>query len=206
MKKTIISAILILISLTSQSQNLKKWKFGINFLANNNLSSEYLVTYGNINGYSIKYDKFNYTIGLISEYKLKTRLIFQTGIEYSNKDFTGIFNCATCFPDPWEYAKETINQRFIQIPVGIKYYIIDKKIKLSFKTGLNNNLSVKNKLENKKYFLEGFVGSEIEFEIIDKWSLGFGFQYNKSLTDLYDDKKFKIQSNGIFLNVIYGID
>jgi hypothetical protein len=206
MKKTIILAILILISLTSQSQNEKKWKFGIKFLANNNLSSEYLVTDGNINGYSIKYDKFNYTIGLISEYKLKTRFIIQTGIEYSNKDFTGIYNCATCFPIPWEYPKETINQRFIQIPIGIKYYIIDKKIKLSIKTGLNNNFSVKNKLENKKYYLEGILESEIEYEIIDKWNLGLGFQYNKSLTDLYDDKNFNIKSNGIFLNVIYGID
>ena len=124
MKKTIILAILILISLTSYSQNEKKWKFGIKFLANNNLSSEYLVTDGNNNSYSIKYDKFNYTFGIISEYKLKTKFIIETGLEYSNKDFTGEYNCASCFPYPWVYPKETINQRFIQIPIILKYYLI----------------------------------------------------------------------------------
>lgn len=206
MKKTIVLAILILISLTTYSQNEKKWKLGIKFLANNNLSSEYLVTDGNLNSYSIEYDKFNYTFGFISEYKLKTRFIIETGIEYSNKDFTGIYNCASCFPYPWAYPKETINQRFIQIPIILKYYLIDKEIKLSIKTGLKNNFSVKNKLENKKYYLDGILGSEVEYEIIDKWNLGLGFQYNKSLTDLYDDKNFNFKSNGIYLKIIHGID
>lgn len=206
MKKKIILAILILISLTSYSQNEKKWKFGIKFLTNNNLSPEYLVVDENLNSYSIEYDKFNYTVGFISEYKLKTRFNIETGLEYSNKDFTGEYNCASCFPYPWAYPEETINQRFIQIPIVLKYYLIDKKLKLSIKTGLKNNFSVKNKIENKKYYLVGILGSEVEYEIIDKWNLGFGYQYNNSLTNLYYDKDFNFKSNGIFLKVIYGID
>ncbi|CAM1352713.1 outer membrane beta-barrel protein [Tenacibaculum insulae] len=203
MKKTIfILALFITCNLIGQN----KWRFGSTISFDNNLSSEYLITDANINGYSIDYDQFNFTFGFIAEYKLNKKLFLETGIEYSNKDFTGIYNCATCFPNGlWIYSKEKIEQRFIQIPILFKYYLIDQKIKLSIKTGLKNNFSIENKLDNKKYYLEGIIGSEIEYRIINNWNLGLGFNYNKSLTNLYNDENFDFKTNSFYLKVIYGI-
>ena len=192
------------------AQDNPKWNVGIEYSfddlsLDNGQNNDYLVTQGNINGYGIEFDKNNYTIGLTTQYFLNKKVSLSSGILYSNKDFSGTFNCATC--DFFESFPETIKQRFIVIPLSIDYNFKLGNLKPILKAGFNNNIETDNDLkeQSKGYFLEAFFGILMNYEIIDNWHIGVGYNYQTSLTELYKTDEYNLRTNSFYLQINYRI-
>ncbi|MCF6169060.1 hypothetical protein [Lutibacter sp.] len=209
MKKKIILILITFSNLICFSQNEHKILFGLKFSIDNNLSSKYLTTDGNINGYSnIVYNEFNFTSGIIAEYSVSSKLNILSGILYSKKDFIGTYNCATCdiiYPFPG-YSPELIKQRFLEIPILLKYFLINDRFNLSFVSGLNNGFVVENDLKNNRYVLNGVIGLEIGYEFIEKWNIQLGTDYRKSLTHFYNDKNYNFKLNGLYFKILHKLE
>lgn len=209
MKITLLISFL-LFQLNIYAQDNPKWNVGIEYTfddlsLDNGQNNNYLVTQGNINGYGIEYDKNNYTIGLTTQYFLNNKVSFSSGILYSNKDFTGTFNCATC--DFFESFPESIKQRFLVIPLSIDYNFQLGNLKPILKAGFHNNIETDNDLkeQSKGYFLEAFVGILMNYEIIDNWHIGVGYNYQTALTELYKTDEYNLRTNNFYLQINYRI-
>jgi len=209
MKKTLLMSFMLL-QLNIYAQDNPKWNLGIEYSfddlsLDNGQNNDYLVTKGNIIGYGIEFDKNNYTVGLTTQYFLNKNVSFSSGVLYSNKDFTGTFNCATC--DFFESFPETLKQRFIVIPLSIDYNFQLGNLKPILKAGLNNNIETKNDLkeQSKGYFLEAFVGILLNYEVIDNWHIRVGYNYQTALTDLYKTDEYNLRTNSFYLQINYRI-
>lgn len=213
MKKILLISFLLL-QWSIYGQDNPKLKIGIeysldNLSLNNGQNNDYLITQGKINGYGIEFDKNNYTIGLNTQYFINKKFSLSSGLLYSNKDFTGTFNCATCdytggFPI---YSPEILKQRFLVIPTSIDYNLQFGSLKPVLKVGFKNNIEIDNDLkhQSKGYFLEAFVGVLINYEILETWNIGVGYNYQAALTDLYKTDKFNLRTNSFYLQINYRI-
>ena len=204
----------LLLQWSIYAQDNPKWNVGIEYSfddlsLNNGQNNDYLVTQGNINGYGIEFDKNNHTFGLITQFFFNEKVSLSSGILYSNKDFTGTYNCATCdfigtFPI---YSPETLKQRFLVIPVSIDYNFQLGNLKPILKAGFKNNIEIDNDLkqQSKGYFLEAFFGVLINYEILETWNIGVGYNYQTALTELYKTDNYNLRTNSFYLQINYQI-
>lgn len=209
MKKILLISILLL-QWSIYSQDNPKWNVGIeysfdNLSLDNGQNNDYLITQGNINGYGIEFDQNNYTIGLTTQYFFNKKISLSSGILFSNKDFTGTFNCATC--DFFESFPQPIEQRFLVIPLSIDYNFQLGNLKPILKAGFNNNIETDNDLKEQSngYFLEAFVGILINYQIIENWNIGVGYNYQTALSNLYKTDEYKLRTNSFYLQINYRI-
>jgi hypothetical protein len=213
MKKILLITLLLLFQLTIYAQENSKWNLGIEFSIDNlsienGQNNDYLVTQGNINGYGIEFDRNNFTLGINSQFFINNKISFSTGLLYSNKDFTGTFNCATCEPTSFPiYSPEIIKQRFLIIPASIDYNFQLGNLKPTLIAGFKNNIEMENDLkeQSKGYFLEAFFGVLINYEILETWNIGVGYNYQAALTDLYKTDEYNLRTNSFYIQVNYRI-
>ncbi len=212
--KKILLITLLLFQIGVYAQNDSKLNIGIEYSIDklsidNGKNNDYLITQGNINGYGIKFDRNNYSLGLTTKYLINEKLSLSSGLLYSNKDFIGTYNCATCdfigtFPG---YSPEKIEQRFLVIPISINYSFLSGKLKPVINGGFNNNLEIKNDLkeQSKSYFLEAFIGVSMNYRFSEKWNAGIGYNYQTALTDLYKTDDFNLRTTSFNLQIEYRI-
>ncbi|WP_282072439.1 outer membrane beta-barrel protein [Polaribacter atrinae] len=196
------------------AQESSKWKIGIEYSMDklsidNGQNNDFLVTEGNINGYGIEFDKNNHTIGVITQFLFNEKISVSSGLLYSNKDFTGTYSCGTCdfigtFPG---YSPETLKQRFLVIPISIDYNFQLGNLEPILKAGFKSNIEIDNDLkqQSKGYFLEAFVGVLINYEILETWNIGVGYNYQTALTDLYKSDNYNLRTNSFYLQINYHI-
>ncbi len=213
MKKTLLIAFLLL-QLSVYSQDNTKWNLGIQYSMDklsidNGKYNDFIATEGNVNGYGIEFNKKNYTIGVSTQFFFNEKVSLSSGILYSNKDFSGIYSCGTCdyigtFPG---YSPEIIEQRFLVIPVSIDYNFQIGNLKPILKAGFKNNIEIDNDLkeQSKGYFLEAFFGVLMNYEILDTWSIGVGYNYQTALSDLYKTDEYNLRTNSFYLQINYRI-
>lgn len=214
MKKTLLISFLLL-QFSVYAQNYSKWNIGIEFstdvlsISDDRDGIDYIITQGNINGYAIELNKGNYSFGLGAQYLVQKKLSISSGILFSNKDFTGTYNCATCdyigtFPI---FSPELIRQRFLVIPISIIYKFSSGKFKPIINGGFKNNLGIKSDLkeQSKNYFLEAFIGASVYYDFFENWEAGIGYNYQASLTNLYKTDEFNLRTNSFFLQINYNI-
>src|SRR5690606_5111366 len=191
-----------------------KWNVGIEYSIDklsidNGKNNDYLVTQGNINGYGIKFDRNNYSLGFTTKYFISEKLYLSSGLLYSNKDFTGTYNCATCnYPDIFPgNLPENIKQRFLVIPISVDYTLLSGNLKPILKAGLRNNIEINNDLKDhsKGYFLEAFFGALVNYKFLENYNIGIGYNYHTTLSDLYKTDEFKLNTNSIYLQFEYKI-
>ena len=215
MKKTLIISFFSLIQFCIYAQNESNWNIGIEFsiddlsISNNRDEIDYIVTDAKVNGYAIKFDRTNYSIGITSSYLINENLGLSSGILYSNKDLTGTYNCATCdhigtFPG---YPSEVINQKFLVIPISINYKFLTGKFRPIVNGGFKNNLEIDNDLkeQSKGYFLEAFIGASIYYGFLDNWNAIIGYNYQTALSELYSTDEFNLRTNSFFLQINYSL-
>lgn len=208
MKKTIL-CLIILLQFQSYAQDNPKWSLGLKYAVDNlSLSDgrdgiDYLITNGNINGYAIKFDKNNFSLGLTTAFSISKKIMLQSGILYTNKDFTGIYNCATCRLS--QTIPKTIEQKFLTIPFDIQYAFLSGKWKPYLQAGVNSNMEIQNdlKAQSNGYFLELVMGASILCEIAANWRVGIGYNYQTTLSDLYKTDKFILKTNNVFIGIHY---
>lgn len=213
MKKTLLITFL-LFQLNFYAQDISKWKIGIEYSMDklsidNGQNNDFLVTEGNINGYGIEFDKNNHTLGVITQFLFNEKVSLSSGLLYSNKDFTGTYSCGTCdfigtFPG---YSPETLKQRFLVIPASIDYNFQLGNLTPILKAGFKNNIEINNDLkeQSKGYFLEAFFGVLMNYEILETWNIGVGYNYQTALTDLYKTDEYNLRANSFYLQINYRI-
>ncbi|WP_186755935.1 outer membrane beta-barrel protein [Echinicola salinicaeni] len=195
------------------AQNISKWRMGITFsvdqlnLAEGTYQSDYLVTLGTATGYRVDFDQFNYSLGFTGQYKFNDRLGLSTGLLYSNKDFTGAFDCSVCSvkPESKITGPRIIEQQFLSIPLSLDYSLSEGRLRPVLTGGFRNNIETKNDLEeySEGYFLEGFLGASLNYDLAEKFNAGIGYRYQTALSDLYKTDDFKLRSHSVFLQVNY---
>ncbi|MCF6306572.1 MAG: porin family protein [Flavobacteriaceae bacterium] len=209
--KKILLVTFLLLQIEIYAQNNLKWNIGIEFSIDNisidnGDNNAYLITEGNINGYGVDFDNNNFSLGLITQYFINKKLSISSGLLYSNKDFTGTFNCATCGSTPFPtYSPETIKQRFLVIPASIDYTFLLGSLKPILKVGLKNNVEINNDLKeiSKGYFLEAFFGALVNYEFLEYWNIGVGYNYQITLTELYKTDEFNLKTNNFYIQINY---
>lgn len=173
------------------------------FTLDNNLSSEsFAMT--EYTGYSADYDKTNYKIGLSAEYLLKNGFSLYSGVNYSNKNFTGTYYCAVCDflvpPSP-----EVIELQFIEIPVSLRYYFLPNKLKIYVDIGLINQFEISNKIIKNKYNISGKLGCGIEYNLNPKLAFQLFTEYNKGLANMFEESDFKIKTISFGFGIVKNI-
>ena len=209
--KKILLITLLLIQVTVYGQNTPNWNVGVEVstenlsLSDNRNGIDYLITDGSINGYAINFDKTNYSIGLRAKYFIRKNLSLTSGILYSNKDFSGKYNCATCDPIGKLFSKRTIEQRFLTIPISFEYVFLNGKLNPALEVGFKNNIELKNDLNkiSNGYFLEAFASPSIYYTFSENWNFRIGYNYQMSLSDLYKTDNFNLRTNAFFLQINY---
>lgn len=212
MKKLLLLSFL-LIQNGLYAQNISKWNLGLEFswdqlgLAEGIYRSDYIVTLGTATGYNVDFDQFNYSLGLKGQYKFNERLGLSTGLLYSNKDFTGAFDCSVCSVDSGSKitGPRIIEQQFLSIPLSLDYSLSTGRLRPVLTGGFRNNIEAKNDLEeySNGYFLEGFLGASLHYDLADKLNVRIGYRYQTALSDLYKTDEFNLRSNSVFLEVNY---
>ncbi|MCK5401768.1 MAG: porin family protein [Flavobacteriaceae bacterium] len=201
MKRDFILLLFIGINLSLFAQgDTRNLRLGLLYTLDNNLSSERFEV-GKYTGYSAEYNKPNYKIGLSIEYLLKNRFSLNSGLNYSNKNFTGTYYCAICYfsapPNP-----KTFELQFIEIPVSLRYYFLPNKLKIYADIGLINQFEITNKIIEKKYSISGKLGCGIEYNLNPKLAFQLMTEYNKGLTNMFKKSDFKIKTISFGLGIV----
>ena len=195
---------LIPTSLFAQEKSLL---LGLQFSADQINGENYVVSDGNINGYNMDRSEFNFKIGLTLSQSIAKRINLNSGLFYSNKDFSGTYNCATCdlIGDPLTID---INHRYLTVPVNLEYRILQGIVSPSVLIGLTNNFNVQQEaIEVNDYFLEGLLGFGLTFELTKMLSLTPRYSYSKSLTDVYrnENNSPNFKTNNFQVGIDYKI-
>jgi outer membrane protein with beta-barrel domain len=210
MKKNLIILLVIINSLDLYAQDKSNnFRIGINLNLENNLSSNN-VAFDKYTGYSANYNKINYKIGLNAEYELKNGFSLNSGINYSNKDFTGTFYCAVCDfiipPSP-----EKIEFRFIEIPISLRYYFLSSKLKIFADVGITNQFLLKGPTNqiflngengNNKYIIGGKFGGGLEYNISREFAIQLITEYNRGFSNIFKESDFKINTISFGVGIV----
>ncbi|MEO6903342.1 MAG: outer membrane beta-barrel protein [Bacteroidia bacterium] len=142
LKKALVVLTLILTTLTCFSQQTEinkqnKWKIGMTFSPDVYLNP-ITVAIGENTGHHIGSEGFNYTHGLTLELMVSPKIGMGTGIVASKKDYSEKYYCNNC-DFMVNSGDESITQRFIEIPLLVRYNIIDKRFGLHIETGVTNS-------------------------------------------------------------------
>jgi len=201
MKKltTILVILSSVFSLNAQNSP-NNFRLGITTSIDKNLSSE-TMAFDQYTGYSADYDKINYRLGLNLEYQLYQNLSINSAFQYSNKDFTGTYFCAVCdfsvLPSP-----EDIDFQFIEVPFSLRYYFLPDKLGLFGEVGINNQFLLNEELTDKRYALGIKLGAGLEYDFTQTLAFQFLVDYNRGVTNLYNESDYKINYLGFGIGIM----
>jgi hypothetical protein len=158
----------------------------------------------------------NFTAGTTVEVGLLSRLSVRTGLLYSNRDFTGYFVCYMCYYEegnPPIPKLETIKQRYLDVPLSARFYLISGRLKLFGDAGLVGNFLIENETKverhemyqiNSKDFLlswEGGIGTS--YSLNKHIDVSLAAVYRSSLTEYIPKDEMQIRSFGVVGGLAY---
>lgn len=224
--KKILTTIILLSSLTgicqTKAQGLSKLKVGLMYSPDIYLNLNTITT-ADSKEYPIKDTEFNFTTGIVGQMEINSKLDVTTGLSYSKKDITSLVYCVGChyialyFPEP-----ELIKQRYIEIPIGMRYHFVDKKLNVHAEAGLIGsyliketdtyseypelNSIIKDRYAKNKFFLSGQIGMGTDLNLDQRMNLSFTTVYRNSLSaNFSNDPNFKLRSLGFVTELVYQI-
>src|SRR5690606_11424108 len=145
-----------------------KWKIGFMFSSDFYTSARVNTESGGYVGYILDDSKYNFTTGLTGQYKIAPKLDIGLGITFSKKSFNADWFCHTC-----DIIGSTptvpIELQFIEIPVFMRLYIIDKKMDLFTDFGLTggfltNDVSI-TEINDNNFLLSTQIGIGTEIDL-----------------------------------------
>tara|TARA_Y100000588_G_scaffold266823_1_gene281856 strand:- start:286 stop:948 length:663 start_codon:yes stop_codon:yes gene_type:complete len=216
--KNTITCLLLLISTLAFSQQ-GQIQFGINYSEDNIAGSDYLITDGNANGYSLSNREHNYTLGLSFQYGFSENFSLITGVNYNSKDVKGGYNCATCYYNDLVITNYFVipvrmKQRYLAIPIIVQFAPLQTRLYPTIHAGIVNNFSVENEFENEQSYLqEGQFGLGVGYKITKHLNVELQYAYRTAFTKVYQDldvqpaytdyEPNKLNTNSIGLRVNY---
>ncbi|MBQ4820286.1 outer membrane beta-barrel protein [Aquimarina sp. MMG016] len=218
MKKGILFILFISIFSNSFAQEESKtipgeFRAGIFYSLNKNLGPDYIYK-SQFFGFLTDYDKINYSIGTSIEYEFNNNFSINSGISYSNYDFTAIYYDGLAPFSPGQSFLQgpyKINLRYIEIPLSVRYYLSFLKIKVLADIGIINQFIINGNREfapgeqftDKRYISSGKLGIGVEYNINQKYAIQLISQYNQGLTTLFKDTSdFKTETLSFSLGVV----
>lgn len=209
MKNLLFSPLILIFSLTSFSQTggvMEKGKFrlGVYYSYDNNLSSD-RISFDEYIGYNADYDQYNYTTGFNLDHSITSKLILVSGINYSDRSFTGTYYCDVCdFLTPPQ--PEKIELQFIEIPITAKYYFIRSIFDVFGEGGIGSlwrirRINGENDFEGKNHLLSAKIGGGIEYPFLDKYSFQLSVDYTQNLNQVFQDADYAYKVLGIKLGL-----
>jgi hypothetical protein len=209
----LISLILMLLTTTTvlsqtYADNPGTWKIGINFTPGIFLNATSNMNNGII-GYTVEPSGFAFSTGLTGYMTLKPKLDFGTGLLYSQKDYTLQSYCYVCeyIVDP---PPEPVNEKFIEIPVLLRYYFFDRKFDMHVETGITGGYLINDLERNSeeeiftsKFLLSGQLGFGFSIDLGQNFNLGWTAIYKQTLTNFSAHPSLKSNSIGISTGLIY---
>ena len=213
--KKFVTTILCFAALTSFSQSsLKKQsklKIGFTFSTDMNLTSS-SISDSRWSHYEMEPSEFNYTTGIIGLLSIKPSVAIGSGITYSNKDYSVSYYCDVC-----DYGFDTrslqTQQRFIEIPIFVRYQFINGKFGLHGETGFTGSYLFK-EIENKyglvpncnNFLLSGQLGLGIDIALGQKIDFSLTTRYTRSLSDFYEYSDFRFNTLEFITSLMYRIE
>jgi hypothetical protein len=155
---------------------------------------------------------FNFTSGLVGEWSFSSNIELGSGINYSRKDFSGIYYCNVCefFTTP---LREPIKVRFVEIPAFFRYNIFDKQLGVHVEAGLTGGYLINTisstytgTLASNKFQLSGQVGIGINIDLGQRINLSLSSDIRRSFTNLLVGSDLKLRSVGFVTGIIYKIN
>lgn len=180
---------------------------------------------------SLESPKFCYSFGIYSTYQLSKRFSFELGVYYANKGYKAddIIFTTVFYPEETEKGSIFYNYRYIDVPLNVNFYIINRKVKLFLSAGLTANILINQKnivkidnFDTSFYndrkptrndiapFNMAFNGSlGLEYELSQHVTLRLQPHYQRFLTTIdtskwiNDEYTIKLYNYGIRLGVSY---
>ncbi len=184
---------------TSKLSNQSKIKIGLFYSLDKNLSDKNQLV-SKYERYSADYNKQNYSLSTEIEYSLNRNLFFLSGITYTNRDFTGTYYCAVCdFIGNIEPG--IIKQRFLEVPVIIRYYFLPNKVLIYSEAGIVNQFAVNSDLDENSYSIGGKLAVGIGYQLSKSYSIEISTNFQNGISNLYKDSNFKQQILGFKMGI-----
>lgn len=206
--KKIHLILVILIGIYAQGQDTltkqtPKFRIGIFTSADFNLADKNYPT-SSETGFVANYNHFNYSVGFTGEYSLTEKLSLNTGLNYSNKHFTGLLYCHVCdlFSVP-----TTTRLQYFEIPISVRFYLPLNQVSIFTEVGSVNQFAQSNFIQFIDTTENGYVfgmklGAGIELKLNESIALQFGAEYLKGITNLLSYVDVKSESVGIKLGLV----
>lgn len=202
-------------SITALAQNIAIKKIGVIYSQDRTYLPEKLFV-ATLNLYSSIEQSNNFTAGLTSEVSLLSRLSIRTGVTYSNRDFTGYFTCFQCefVAGSTPFAqRETVQQRYLNVPVAARYYFINKTFSVYSDLGVTGNFLIENttkvykhditKVNSNSFLLSGEAGVGVSYTFFRNVEVSVSAVYRHGLTEYIKTDDMEFRSFGVVGGVSY---
>ena len=214
--RTLFTIILLISTLTvlcqTNSESKGKWKVGVTISPDTYFNAKSFSLTDETGFGSVETSGFNFTSGLAAEWSINSNIDLVSGINYSRKDFSGIYYCNVCdfFLMP---AREPMKVRIVEIPVLLRYNIFDKQFGVHIEAGmtggyLTNSIgsSFTGNLSENKFQLSGQIGLGISLDLGRRINLSLSSDVRQSFTNLLVGSDFKFRSVGFITGLSYKIN
>lgn len=212
--KKIATLLFLLIAFNGMSQSTvgyaNRWKIGFQLVKDFNTAPDQI---GQNAGYiNMKPGDLNYSVGITALLSISQKFQITTGAFYSNKDMNGTLFCHIC--DLISNVPVELRQRYAEVPVSLRYLLIDKKIKLFTETGFSGSYLVSNKDENRnnwnlatlnKFLFGAHLGVGGGINISSRFNINLTAAYKRSLSNFSDESDFKLSSFSTGIGVVYNV-
>jgi hypothetical protein len=214
MKKILI--VLFVLTSSATFAQLSVSKIGVTY----SLDRQFLPEQVNIHefyGYNSIERGNNFTAGITTELSILSRLSLRTGLLYSNKDYTGYFGCPTCyyydaFAYPYEFGRETIRQRYLEVPAVARYYFVQDQLSVFADAGVGGSFLVQNQstsdldgsvVKSNNFILNAEVGVGASYTIVKFIEISITTVYRNSLTTYIYTDNMQLRSFGVVGGISY---
>ena len=186
----------------AQEVSASKFKLGLHYAYDNNLSSERTET-ANFEGYNNNYNQHNFTLAISAEFLLSQNFAFVSGVNYSKKDLTSTYFCDVCTLTFTPQAQE-IKFRFVELPLKGRYYFNLKKFSIYGDLGVINQFQVADEVEfvKQRYSLSGIVGLGTQYNISPNLSLELSLNYINGLTKIIENADYDYRIIGFGIGIV----
>ncbi|MDC3132684.1 outer membrane beta-barrel protein [Flavobacteriaceae bacterium] len=207
MKKIILTCLLLNSLMIYAQEKSDKLKIGVELGIVENLSSK-IVAFNLNEGYNISYNKFNFKLNISGDFYISEKLSLSSGLSYSQNNYTVI----PYTPSFIAIFEDEIKLNFIEIPVSMRYFFLNKKLTPFINIGIVNQLifdddDLENPtfpLEGNKYGVSGKLGAGMEYEL-NKMAIRLYADYVKGFSNIYSNLDYKIDYISFGAGIVIGI-
>jgi hypothetical protein len=152
----------------------------------------------------------NFSTGIIGYLKIATNYEIGLGFIYSNKDFIGTFYCDVCDPI-FPPTPERVKIRYAELPVTLRYYLLNGKTDLFIEPGVINSLLISTPqskywggfISTNKYIVSGQFRLGVKVDAGKRINLVGSITYRNAFTDSFVNSDFRFQSVAIGMGALY---